>query len=141
MTTPQDDLPGDGQSEYRRARLRSDAELPWPMRSLVLARDGYACVCCSRPVLGQPYAIHLRKPGSLGGDTSPENLITVLGACGERISSRRDPADVDSGYTVRPGQDPALVPVVFTTPAGRMQVWLLPDGGRSFEPPAEGAAA
>ncbi len=112
-----------------------DAEVPWPVRRLVLARDDWACLCCARSVLGQPYAIHLRKPWHLGGDTSPENLITVRAECGDRIRDRCDPTDEARGYTVRLYDEPALVPVVYSTPAGQTRVWLLPDGGRAFEPP------
>jgi hypothetical protein len=120
-----DALPGHG----------DDAEVPWPVRRLVLARDDWACLCCARSVLGQPYALHLRKPWQLGGDTSPENLITVLAECGDRIRGRYDLADEASGYQVRPVEEPALVPVLYSTPAGRKRFWLLPDGGRAFEPP------
>ncbi len=126
MTTAQHELPG-----YDRP-----GELPWATRRLVLARDGYVCVCCDRPVLGRPYAIHLRKPRHRGGDFSPENLITVLAECGERISVQRDPADEARGYSVPPGDDPAFVPVAYRNPAGHAVAWLLPDGGRSFEPQA-----
>lgn len=112
-----------------------DAELPWPVRQLVLARDNWACLCCDKSVLGRPYAIHLRKPWHLGGDTSPENLITVLAECGRRIRARRDPADRARGYRVGWCDDPALVPVVYSTSAGRTRVWLLPDGSRTFLPP------
>ena len=112
-----------------------DAVLPWPVRQLVLARDNWACLCCDKSVLGQPYAIHLRKARHLGGDMSPENLITVLAECGERISARRDPADEARGYWVGWCGEPALVPVVYSTPAGQTRAWLLADGGRAFEPP------
>lgn len=129
MTTSQEELPG-----YDRA-----GELPWAVRRLVLARDGFACVCCSRSVLGRPYAIHLRKPSATGGNPSPENLITVLAECGERISLRRDRTDEASGYRLRSWEEPALVPVAYASPAGRAVAWLLPDGDRSAGPPA-GAA-
>jgi hypothetical protein len=113
-----------------------DTDLPWPVRRLVLARDNWACLCCAQSVIGQPYAIHLRKPRHLGGDTSPENLITVLAGCGMRIAARRDRADEARGYVVRSCDEPARVPVVYSTPAGRSTVWLLPDGGQASEPPA-----
>jgi hypothetical protein len=111
-----------------------DAEVPWPVRRLVLARDNWACLCCARSVLGQPYAIHLRKPWHLGGDTSPENLITVRAECGERMRARCDPVDEARGYQLRPWDNPAVLPVLYATPAGPAKVWLLPDGGRAFEP-------
>jgi hypothetical protein len=114
---------------------RDDAELPWPVRQLVLARDNWACLCCGKSILGRPYAIHLRKPGHLGGDMSPENLITVLAECGERITLRYDPADQAAGFGVGSTQDPGSVPVAYSTAAGSAKVWLLRDGGRAFEPP------
>ena len=116
---------------------RHDAELPWPVRQLVLARDNWACLCCGKSILGRPYAIHLRKPWHLGGDTSPENLITVLAECGERITLTYDPADQARGYGVGSSDDPASVPVACFTAAGSAKVWLLRDGGRAFEPPRD----
>jgi Arc/MetJ-type ribon-helix-helix transcriptional regulator len=110
------------------------AVLPWAVRQLVLARDHWACLCCDQSVLGRRYAIHLRKPWHLGGDASPENLITVLAECGERISADCDPADEARGYIVGSCDEPALVPVMYSTPAGLTRAWLLPDGGRTFEP-------
>jgi len=101
----------------------------------VLARDRWACLCCGKSILSRPYAIHLRKPRRLGGRTSPENLITVLAECRERIKAGRDPADQARGYAIRAGDEPELVPVLFRTPAGQARVWLLPNGGRAFAPP------
>ena len=117
-------------------RFPDEVGLPWAVRQLVLARDNWACVCCDKPVLGRPYAIHPRKPGYLGGRTSPENLITVLAGCGERIGARSDPGDVAKGYSIRSYDEPAVVPVLYRSPAGQKRVWLLPDGGRAFEPPS-----
>ncbi len=125
MTTSREELPA-----YDRA-----GELPWAVRRLVLARDGFACVCCSRSVLGRPYAIQLRKPSDRGGSASPENLITVLAECGERISFRRDRTDEARGYSLRRWEEPALVPVAYASPAGPAVAWLLPDGDRSAEAP------
>jgi len=104
-------------------------------RELVLARDGWRCVCCGRSVIGQQYSLQHRKRRSHGGTNSPVNLITVLGSgitgCHWRIDSRADPADELNGYTVRSGQDPALVPVrVFGA-----RVWARPDGTWAHEPP------
>lgn len=122
-----------------------DAQVAWPVRRLVLARDNWACLCCDQPVLGRAYAIHLRKARHLGGDMSPENLITVLAECGERISTRRDPADDARGddargYVLGSCDIPALVPVAYSTAAGQTRAWLLPDGGRAFVPPLTGRA-
>lgn len=136
MSIAQDELLGyDRPAQPDAARSRDDA-LTWPMRRLVLARDDFGCVCCNRSVLSRRYDILLRKPRNLGGVTSPENLITVLAECAERISVRRDPADEARGYVMRSWDEPALVPVAYTTPAGHAKWWLLPDGRRSFEPPA-----
>jgi len=136
MSIAQDELLGYDRPAHRAAERSCDDVLTWPMRRLVLARDDYGCVCCNRSVLSRPYGIQLRKPRNMGGVISPENLITVLAECGERISFRRNPADEDRGYVVRPWDEPSLVPVAYTTPAGQAKWWLLPDGRRSFEPPA-----
>lgn len=112
-----------------------DSELPWPVRQLVLARDSWACLCCGRSVLGRAYAVQLRKPRHLDGPTSPENLITVLAACGDRIRFQGDPTDDASGYRLGSSDDPATVPVACFTPAGQTKAWLLPDGSRAFESP------
>jgi len=118
-----------------RTGRRDGALLPWPVRQLVLARDNWACLCCDKPVLGRPYAIFMRKAPHFGGDMSPENLITVLAECGERIRTRCDPVDEAKGYIVGWCDEPALVPVVYSTPAGQTRAWLLADGGRAFEAP------
>lgn len=109
-------------------------------RKLVLERDGHACVCCGRTVLGQPYSLQHRKRRSQGGDNSPCNLITVLGTgttlCHERIDSRRDPEDEAKGYTVRSWGDPALIPVmVFSGHGSGVLAWLTPEGGYAYEAP------
>jgi hypothetical protein len=76
-------------------------------RLLVLARDGYACVCCGVSVIGCRYSLQHRKRRSQGGDNCPANLLTVLGSgttdCHLRIDSRIDPEDEAKGYTVRSG--------------------------------------
>ena len=72
-------------------------------RALVLARDGHACVCCGRSIIGQVYSLQHRKRRSQGGGNSPSNLVTVLGdgttGCHARIDSRIDPEDAAKGYT------------------------------------------
>lgn len=135
MTPTHGELPGYARTGYWYAGCRPD-ELPWATRRLVLWRDDFACVCCNRSVFGQPYAIHVRGPRDRGRDRSPENLITVLGECGERMSLGNEPVDVARGYNVHPSQDPALVPVAYATEAGHASWWLVADGGRSRECPA-----
>jgi hypothetical protein len=120
-----------------RAGRRDDARLAWPVRRLVLARDNWACLCCGKTILGRPYAIQLRKPRHFGGDYSPENLITVLAECADRITLGFDPADQVRGYEVGPSDNPAAVPVAYTTVAGSTKVWLSRDGGRAFGPPRD----
>lgn len=114
------------------------------VRILVLQRDGYACVCCGRSIIGQPYSLQHRKRRSQGGSSTPPNLITVFGdgtaGCHQRIDSRIKPADEAKGYTVRSRKDPALVPVmVFSEHGSGVTVWLTEDGQYSTEPP-RGAA-
>jgi hypothetical protein len=110
-------------------------------RLLVLERDGWACVCCGRSVIGQRYSLQHRKRRSQGGDSSPCNLVTVLGdgtsGCHARIDSRSDPHDEAKGYTVRSHDDPALVPVmVFSGHGSGVTVWLTAEGGYVTEAPA-----
>jgi hypothetical protein len=132
----------------RAARVRKPVRDTGPsrkVRALVLARDGYCCVCCGRPVIGEPYSLQHRRRRSQGGDNSPSNLVTVLGTgttgCHQRIDSRRDPSDEAKGYTVRSWDDPALTPVMVFSPHGSgMTLWLTADGTYSTEPP-EGAEA
>lgn len=114
-------------------------------RALVLERDGYACVCCGRSIIGEPYSLQHRKRRSQGGGNSPSNLVTVLGTgttgCHERIDSRRDPEDEAKGYTVRSWDDPALISVmVFSEHGSGVTVWLGADGNYLTEAP-EGAEA
>lgn len=113
-------------------------------RLMVLNRDGWACVCCGRSIIGQRYSLQHRKRRSQGGTNSPSNLVTVLGdgttGCHARIDSRSDPHDEAKGYTVRSHDDPALIPVmVFSEHGGGVTAWLTEDGGFAFEAPA-GAA-
>jgi hypothetical protein len=109
-------------------------------RLLVLERDGWACVCCGRSVIGQPYTLQYRKPRSQGGDNSPANLITVhgdrYGGCHLRITSRIDPWDEARGLTLSPHQDPLLVPVMLFGEAGPgVTVWPTADGRWATEAP------
>jgi hypothetical protein len=130
-------------SEPKHARPK-DTGPSRKVRALVLERDGYSCVCCGRSVIGQRYSLQHRKRRSQGGTNSPSNLLTVLGdgtrGCHARIDSRIDPHDEARGYTVRSGQDPALVPVmVFSEGGSGVTAWPTDDGRWIFEAP--GAAA
>lgn len=119
-------------------------------RKLVLARDRYACVCCGRSVLGQPYSLQHRVARGMGGTSdpaanSPENLLTMLGSgttgCHGRVESRADRDDHGKGYWLRRGESPLLVPVmVFSEHDSGATVWLTEDGHYSDEPPWGGAA-
>jgi len=111
-------------------------------REAVLERDGYACVCCGRSVIGQQYSLQHRKRRSQCGDNSPANLLTVLGdgtrGHHARIDSRAWPEDEARGYTVRSWQDPALVPVmIFGSPGGPgVTMFATRDGRWAAEAPA-----
>lgn len=115
------------------------------IRALCLARDGYACVCCGTPVVGQHYSLGHRLRASQGGKPVPSNLITLLGLGGElhhgRIDSRRDPSDEARGYSLRSYQDPLVVPVTVCSPHGPgMSLWLSDDGRYLTAPPGLVAA-
>ncbi len=102
-------------------------------RETVLERDGYACVCCGRSVLGQRYSLQHRQRRSQGGTSCTCNLLTVLGDGTRghhfRIDSRKNPEDEARGYTVRSGQDPAAVSVMVFDASG---------GGASMFPTCDG---
>lgn len=107
------------------------------VRKLVLARDGFSCVCCGTSVIGRRYSL-LRR-ASQGPDT-PENLITVLGwgtedCCG-RIYLFRVRADKEKGYRLAAGEDPANKPMVIVTEDGGALVWLTASGSYSTGPPS-----
>ena len=113
-------------------------------RALVLTRDGHACVCCGRSIVGQVYSLQHRKRRSQGGDNSPCNLITVLGdgtsGCHARIDSRQDPHDAARGYTCQSWEDPASVPVMYFDESGcGVTFYLEADGGLTVDAPV-GAA-
>jgi len=115
------------------------------VRALCLARDGYACVCCGTPVVGQRYSLGHRLRASQQGKPVPSNLITLLGWGGEshhgRIDSRRDPSDEANGYSLRSGQDPLLVPVTVFSPDGPgLALWLDDLGKYLTAPPGQVAA-
>lgn len=118
--------------------------VPREVRRLVLERDGYACVCCGRSIIGHRYSLGHRLRASQGGKAVPSNLLVFLGwggeACHGRIDSRRDAHDEAKGYTVRSWQDPALIPVmVFSEHGSGITAWLTDEGTYRYDPP-EGAA-
>jgi hypothetical protein len=115
------------------------------VRALVLARDGYACVCCGTSIIGQRYSLGHRLRASHGGKPVPSNLVTLAGLGGElchgRIDFRRDPADEAKGYSLRSYQNPLLVPVTIARPDGPgLPLWL-DDLGRYLPEAPEGAEA
>ena len=126
------------------AATRKDTGPPRKVRALVLARDGYACVCCGKSIIGQRYSLGHRKRASQGGKPVPSNLLTFLGWGGEqhhgRIDRRDNPADEANGYTVRSSKDPKLIPVNRVRADGsRVRQFAWDDGLWHDEP--EGALA
>jgi hypothetical protein len=116
------------------ARRASDTGPDSATRAIVYARDGYACVCCGRTVIGQVRSIGHRKRRSQGLDNRACNLLTFLGtgstSCHGRIDSRVDPDDEAHGYTLRSRQDPLLVGVMYFERDGSgVTRWLEADGG------------
>lgn len=117
------------------------------VRTAVLERDGFACVCCGTPILGQRYSLAHRVRASQGGKATPENLVVLLGWGGEQCHGRvdlyKDPADGigAKGYRLPSTADPAMEPVLIMSCTGdSILVWLTPHGAYSAEPPAEVAA-
>lgn len=117
------------------------------VRTAVLERDGYACVCCGRSVIGQRYSLQHRVRKGMGGSRvpwidQPQNLLTVLGTgttgCHARMETR-NPADRERGYwvPVNPEIDPRFVPVTVVTEFGTAVCWLTPDGKISNDAPAD----
>jgi hypothetical protein len=133
--------PPEGESRPPKHAARRDTGPSAKVRRMVLERDGYACVCCGRSVIGQVYSLQHRKRRSQGGKNDCTNLIAVLGdgttGCHARIDSRCDPHDEAKGYTVRSWDDPALIPVMVFSPGGSgTTAWLTLDGKYVFEAPA-----
>ena len=131
----------DSDPPKRAPRKRSGNSHPTAeVRRLVLERDRYACVCCGRSILGQRYSLGHRLRASQGGKPVPSNLLVFLGWGGEghhgRIDRRDDPADEEKGFTVRSGDDPALVSVmIFSEYGSGAQVWLNDAGTYQDYPP------
>ena len=127
---------------------QANANGPTPkVRKLVLERDGYACVCCGKSVLGERYSLAHRVRASQGGQAVPENLVTLLGWGGElchgRVDLYRDSADGQGakGYRLPSGADPASEPVLIVSEHGSgALMWLTPRGTYATEPPSEVAA-
>jgi hypothetical protein len=120
---------------YRIVTVRGEDMISPEVRALVLARDGFRCVCCGTSVLGQHYSLGHRVRASQGGRPVPSNLITVLGLGGElhhgRIDGRTDPDDEGKGYALFSWQDPADVGVMyFERPDGPGVTFWLDDAGR-----------
>lgn len=106
-----------------------------------MTRDRWACACCGVLVAQRPHSALRRSPD--GGD-SPANWLTFLGDGSRphdpadhraRVDSGRDPMDAARGFTVPPGRDPALVPVMVSTTESWVTLWLTADGPYSTEPP------
>jgi len=107
-------------------------------RMIVVERDGYKCVCCDASVIGRPYSLGYRLQAAYGGRPVPSNLLTLLDRCRKRIDSAVDPQDEANGYRLGPGQDPALIPVMY---AGGFRAWLTDDGALLYEAPTGAFAA
>lgn len=121
------------------------------VRKLVLERDNYACVCCGRSIIGQPYSLQHRRAKKMGGSRlpwidQPQNLVTVLGSgttdCHARMEAR-GAADKFKGYVISewPQIDPRFIPVEVVSEDGRRWMWLTPDGRRTFTPPVDAEMA
>ena len=127
-----------------RPQGRDDGPTP-AVRKAVLERDGYACVCCGKSIIGQRYSLGHRVRAAQGGKAVPENLLTFLGwggeACHGRIDLYKDPDDEVKGYRLPSTADPARVQVLIVSgDADAFWAWLTADGKYAFEPP-EGVTA
>lgn len=80
------------------------------------------CERCERPLYGQPFSLHHRRPRGMGGTVRPEtnqpsNLLvlcgsaTTPGSCHQFVENRRAEA-YEEGLLVPQTQDPATVPVL-----------------------------
>lgn len=124
----------------QRPESRTDT-IPQKVRTLVLERDGYACVCCGKSIFGQRYSLGHRVRASQGGKAVPENLVTLIGWGGEQCHGRvdlyKDPLDGigGRGYRLPSGADPAAEPVLVVSAEGAEFKWLTPQGQYAATPP------
>lgn len=114
-------------------------------RLAVYTRDGHACVCCGRSIVGRRRSVGHRIRRSQGGSNLMNNLLTFLGLGSGmfpddhhyRIDSRSDPHDHAKGYQLDSWQDPAAEGVMYMTPDGSgITAWLESDGGLLYQDPA-----
>lgn len=80
-------------------------------RLLVLERDGWACACCGRSVVGQQYALQQRWARRSRGVNSPSNLVVVCGGC-QLAAEQRDPLMSAAGFWLAGVEDRREVPVM-----------------------------
>ncbi len=80
-------------------------------RLLVLERDGWACACCGRSVIGQQYALQQRRARRSRGVNSPSNLVVLCGGC-QLAAEQRDPLMNAAGFWLASMEDPREVPVM-----------------------------
>jgi hypothetical protein len=135
----------------RKAPAAGDTGPDAKTRHAVYTRDGWACVCCGRSVIGKRRSVGHRKRRSQGGRNVMPNLLTFLGLGSDasnpddhhaRIDSRSDPHDEAAGYTVRSFDDPALVGVLYVSEHGSgVLMYLAEDGSLSPDAPGGGMAA
>jgi len=107
---------------------------------LVLERDGFSCLNCGVSVIEKPYTLYARWPG---GWRTADNYVTLCGTdevpgC-RSACDRREQVMNSLGFWLRPGEDPALVPVIVATVAGPARMWLT-ESGESIAEPQEGVA-
>lgn len=109
----------------------------------VLNRDGYRCVSCQTPIVGErgvTWALHHRKGRSIPSAHEPQNLITVCGGsnvdgCHGRIHGNRGEAQTN-GWSIsrNTSQDPLSVSVLV---AGERWRYLTADGAYAEDPATE----
>jgi hypothetical protein len=114
----------------KHARPR-DTGLDRQTRLLVLERDGWACACCGRSVIGQQHALQRRRARRSRGVNSPSNLVVLCGGC-QLAAEQQDPFMLAAGYWLADTEDPRDVPV--RNMEGRT-AWLTQSGTYSTTPP------
>ena len=111
----------------------------------VLHRDGYRCVRCDRPIVGErgvDWSCHHRTPRGMGGSKRPEvnspaALLSLCGSgttgCHGYVESHRAEA-LTNGWLVSRYSDPAAVAVL----VDRGSRWVyLTESGYADDPPEE----